>query len=108
MLPEPEPRLAAASWLRAPETRRVLAALQAEGRPARFVGGCVRDALIGRPIGDFANEFEHWRSPWRSIGPGSDPSLLLSPQDTFIGRGQSPLLGSSGKLTGRKPLRDLN
>ena len=43
MLPEPEPRLAAASWLRAPETRRVLAALQAEGRPARFVGGCVRD-----------------------------------------------------------------
>ena len=46
MLPEPEPRLAAASWLRAPETRRVLAALQAEGRPARFVGGCVRDTLL--------------------------------------------------------------
>ena len=33
-------------WLRAGEVRRVLAALEADGSPARFVGGCVRDALI--------------------------------------------------------------
>ena len=35
-----------APWLAAPESRRVLVALAAEGNPARFVGGCVRDALI--------------------------------------------------------------
>jgi poly(A) polymerase len=38
--------LARARWLRAPESRRVLAALTAGGRPARFVGGCVRDTLL--------------------------------------------------------------
>lgn len=37
-------------WLRAPATRRVMAAL-AEARPL-FVGGCVRDALIGRGTAD--------------------------------------------------------
>ena len=35
----------AAPWLAAPESRAVLAALAADGDPARFVGGCVRDAL---------------------------------------------------------------
>jgi poly(A) polymerase len=39
--------LAAQVWLRAPASRRVLAALGADGRPARFVGGCVRDGLLG-------------------------------------------------------------
>jgi poly(A) polymerase len=36
----------------APETRAVLAALGAGGAELRFVGGCVRDALLGRQIGD--------------------------------------------------------
>jgi poly(A) polymerase len=36
----------AAPWLGAEESRRVLAALGRDGRPARFVGGCVRDALL--------------------------------------------------------------
>ncbi len=35
-----------------PATRAVLAALTAEGGMARFVGGCVRDALLGRAISD--------------------------------------------------------
>ncbi|MBT5415504.1 MAG: CCA tRNA nucleotidyltransferase [Rhodospirillaceae bacterium] len=39
-------------WLRAEETRAVLAALTAEGGEARFVGGCVRDAVLGRPVHD--------------------------------------------------------
>lgn len=38
------------AWLRAPETMRVMAAL-APARPL-FVGGCVRDALLGREAGD--------------------------------------------------------
>ena len=35
-----------APWLAASECRRVMRALAADGRPARYVGGCVRDALI--------------------------------------------------------------
>lgn len=41
-----------APWMAAPETRAVVAALTAGGRPVRFVGGCVRDALVGRPVSD--------------------------------------------------------
>ena len=44
--------LATQAWLRAQSSRRVLAALEAEGRPARFVGGCVRDGLLGRSVGN--------------------------------------------------------
>ncbi len=43
---------ASADWVRAPATRKVLAALTEGGQPARFVGGCVRDTLMGRPIAD--------------------------------------------------------
>jgi poly(A) polymerase len=41
-------------WIRAPETAAVFDALEVEGGPdcARFVGGCVRNALVGRPIDD--------------------------------------------------------
>jgi poly(A) polymerase len=35
-----------------PATRALLAALGEAGIAARFVGGCVRDALLGRPIAD--------------------------------------------------------
>jgi poly(A) polymerase len=41
--------LAAQAWLRAPASRQVLAALGANGHAARFVGGCVRDGLLGLP-----------------------------------------------------------
>lgn len=40
-----EPRLRA-GWLRDPASRAVVGALTAAGRPARFVGGAVRDALL--------------------------------------------------------------
>ncbi len=39
-------------WLRAEETQQVMTALQANAKEARFVGGCVRDALIGRTVHD--------------------------------------------------------
>lgn len=41
-------------WLTASATRAVLSALEAAGGPgcARFVGGCVRNALMGREIDD--------------------------------------------------------
>ena len=39
-------------WMTAPQTRAVIEALAKAGIAARFVGGCVRDALLGRPIAD--------------------------------------------------------
>jgi len=47
-------RLSDQPWLTASSTRAVMAALEAVGGPgcARFVGGCVRNALIGQPVAD--------------------------------------------------------
>jgi poly(A) polymerase len=41
-------------WMRAPDTVAVLDALEATGGPdcARYVGGCVRNTLIGQPVSD--------------------------------------------------------
>ena len=41
-------------WLEASATRAVMAALEAAGGPgcARFVGGCVRNSLLGQPVDD--------------------------------------------------------
>ena len=45
--------IASEEWLRDPAVRRVITALEAQ-RPGgvRFVGGCVRNALLGLPISD--------------------------------------------------------
>jgi poly(A) polymerase len=47
-----EERIEPQPWMIAPETRAVVEALTAEGAEVRFVGGCVRDALAGRPVKD--------------------------------------------------------
>jgi poly(A) polymerase len=39
-------------WMTADETVAVMAALGADGALARFVGGCVRDAILGRAVHD--------------------------------------------------------
>lgn len=41
-------------WMTAPATQSVMDALEAAGGPdcARFVGGCVRNTLVGRPVDD--------------------------------------------------------
>src|SRR5215469_14146821 len=39
-------------WMRATETRSVIGALTKDGGAARFVGGAVRNALLGRPVAD--------------------------------------------------------
>ena len=51
-MPESIRRLSDQPWLAAPETRAVVDALTRDGGQARFVGGCVRDALLGRPVKD--------------------------------------------------------
>lgn len=49
---EPLGQLAPQPWMDAPETKAVVAALMADGADVRFVGGCVRDSVLHRPIKD--------------------------------------------------------
>lgn len=51
-LAEPIGQLSPQDWMRAADTRAVIAALSADGAQVRFVGGCVRDAVKNRPIRD--------------------------------------------------------
>jgi len=44
--------LASQAWLHDLDTRKVVAALMKGGHNARFVGGCVRDALLNLPVRD--------------------------------------------------------
>lgn len=48
----PAPQITPQSWIEEPATRSLLDAFHQAGVAARFVGGCVRDALLGRPIAD--------------------------------------------------------
>jgi poly(A) polymerase len=45
-------RLPPLPWITAQDTRAVIDALTRDGGRARFVGGCVRDALLGRAVQD--------------------------------------------------------
>lgn len=45
-------RLDPQPWMADEKTARVFAALSAGGADVRFVGGCVRDAVLGRPVND--------------------------------------------------------
>jgi poly(A) polymerase len=45
-------KMAPQPWIKAAPTRALLKALENAGIQARFVGGCVRDALLDRPIAD--------------------------------------------------------
>lgn len=45
-------KLATQPWLTDPSTQQVCAALTAQGAQALFVGGCVRNALMGVPVSD--------------------------------------------------------
>jgi poly(A) polymerase len=47
------PRLDHAPWLREGALARLLAVLDGDGEEARVVGGAVRNALLGEPIGEF-------------------------------------------------------
>lgn len=49
---EPIGQIAPQDWMIAPETQALIAALTADGAEVRFVGGCVRDAVLRRPIKD--------------------------------------------------------
>lgn len=45
-------QLPAQDWLHHPATQRLIQAYESAGHPLRFVGGCVRDAVLGRLVHD--------------------------------------------------------
>lgn len=45
-------RLSPQAWMTSQASMAVMEALRAQGGEGRFVGGCVRDALLGRPVND--------------------------------------------------------
>lgn len=45
-------RLDPQPWMTAPESVALVAALTRDGAEVRYVGGCVRDAVLGRPVKD--------------------------------------------------------
>ena len=49
---DPTGQLGPQDWLTHPATRRVIAALEAQGTKVRVVGGCVRDGILNRPVHD--------------------------------------------------------
>ncbi len=49
---QPVGKLPLQSWMKASPSRTIITALTAQGGIARFVGGCVRDAVVDRPISD--------------------------------------------------------
>ncbi|HEY7607659.1 MAG TPA: CCA tRNA nucleotidyltransferase [Alphaproteobacteria bacterium] len=49
---KPVEKITPQTWMTAAETQAVIKALTSEGAEARFVGGCVRDAVLGRPVKD--------------------------------------------------------
>jgi poly(A) polymerase len=49
---QPVGKLHPQPWMMAPQTRLVLDALGREGIEVRFIGGCVRDAVLKRPVRD--------------------------------------------------------
>lgn len=49
---QPTGQLPPQPWMRTAQTRAVFAALEANGKEARFVGGCVRNAVFGLPVKD--------------------------------------------------------
>jgi poly(A) polymerase len=48
----PTGKLPPQRWMSAPATQAIIAALTADGADVRYVGGCVRDAILKRPIRD--------------------------------------------------------
>ncbi|MFO1069395.1 MAG: CCA tRNA nucleotidyltransferase [Geminicoccaceae bacterium] len=71
--------LADARWLTAPESLRVLRALQADGRPARFVGGCVRDTLLDPALDPSDLDLATAEPPERSMALLRDAGIHVVP-----------------------------
>ncbi len=46
-------------WFIKPSSRKIIDILTSQGKEARFIGGCVRDALVGREVSDIDIATQH-------------------------------------------------
>lgn len=85
-------RLPPTDWLNDPRTAAVMEALEAEGGAdcARFVGGCVRNALVGKPVLDI--DIATRLTPDRVIAAAS--AAGLKPVPTGIDHGTVTVVSS--------------
>lgn len=85
--------LAGEGWLLAPQTQSVMHALERERAGcARFVGGCVRNALLGAPVDDIdiATQLrpEHVARIMRAAGFAVHETGLAHGTLTIVARGR--------------------
>ena len=86
--------ISSASWFTKPSTKKVLATLNAAApEGSRFVGGCVRNTLLGEPVSDI--DIATQLLPEETIKALSDAGLRAIP--TGIEHGIE-LLSRSSKL----------
>jgi tRNA nucleotidyltransferase/poly(A) polymerase len=73
----PVPSLSGAEWLATRAVRRIFAALEAEGDSARIIGGAVRSALAGLPVGDI--DFATTATPDRVVARAAAAGIKAVP-----------------------------
>ncbi|MDH5187829.1 MAG: CCA tRNA nucleotidyltransferase, partial [Rhodospirillaceae bacterium] len=49
---DPTGKIPPQPWMKTPQTRELMSVLKAGGIEARFIGGCVRDSILKRPVKD--------------------------------------------------------
>ncbi len=72
-----ETQLPIREWMTGDRVREVFAALTRDGAQARFVGGCVRDSLLDRPVSDI--DFATTALPEAVMALASDAGLKSIP-----------------------------
>ncbi len=100
---EPTGKIPPQPWMTAPETGAVIRALTAGGGEVRFVGGCVRDAIAGRPVGDI--DIATPEPPVRVMELLEAAGIKAIP--TGIGHGTVTAIGESRKFEITTLRRDL-
>jgi poly(A) polymerase len=98
--------LACARWLRAPESRRVIACLERDGRRARFVGGCVRDTLLDPTLDELDIDIATQEPPDRAQALLGAAGIKVVPTGLAHGTVTAHVGGRSFEITSlRRDLR---
>ena len=91
------PMLKNAGWLRDPQTMRVIAALQTGPATVRFVGGCVRNSLLGDSVTDIDLATVH--EPGESTRLLSEAGIKVVPTGIEHGTVTAVVDGKSFEVT---------
>lgn len=84
-------------WMETPEVKAVFAALTSGGKEARFIGGCVRDTLMKRPVSDI--DIATQERPERVIELLQDAGISVIPTGIEHGTVTAVIGGLSYEIT---------